>query len=170
MKRLTWLLGPPGAGKSTYASQFPHGIPRVVEINQMLFPLIKGTKINHGILTAIHQCIELIKELELRTENINEKPLMVVAGIAELSVILPLTKHEQIWLILPSYKRWKLQFEQRPLDKGNGKKYYENYTDYKYSEKHYYKYQKLLKENQEIKLIDTDFDENLLGKLYYKKI
>ena len=167
MKRLTWLIGPPGAGKSTFAKQGSHGFSRVVEFNRLLFPLIRNTKITTGILTANHQLLKLIRDLELRPENMEEKPLLVVAGILDADFLFPISDNEEVWLILPEKQVWKKQFEMRPSDSCEGKDYYEAYTDFSKSEKWYNDYATWIQKGLPVKKIETMHNSLLLGKRHY---
>ena len=167
MKRLVWLVGPPGAGKSTFIKKVNHGYSRVAEFNSILFPLLKNTKINSGVKTANNQLVQLIRELELRAENIEENPLLVVAGIVNSEILFPLSSHEEVWLLLPIKDNWKRQFELRPIDPDYSKEYFENYDDYSTSEKAYDTFRLWLEVGLPIKQIEFTYDISLLGKRHY---
>lgn len=167
MKRITWLVGPPGAGKSTFASNNLHGFNRVAELNRMMFPILKNTHINKGILTANNQLVQLIRKLELRKENMAEQPLLIVAGIISSEILFPLSQNEEVWLLLPKMENWKRQFEMRPLDNDNSKDYFENYSDYAFSEKAYYEFASWKDRGFPLKLVDFSHDISLLGKRHY---
>ncbi len=167
MKRLTWLIGPPGVGKSTFAKTGAHGFSRVVEFNTILFPLIKQTGFTAGILTANHDLVKLVRHLELRSENISADPLLVVAGILSEDFLFPLSEHEEVWLILPERNTWKMQFSMRPPDFDDGKKYFENYTDFAWSEKWYDEYATWVQKGFQVKRIEIEHDISLLGRRHY---
>ena len=167
MKRLTWLIGPPGAGKSTFAKHGSHGFSRVVEFNRLLFPIVKGTGITDGILSANHQLVKLIRDLELRPENIAEKPVLVVAGILNADVLFPVSDLEEVWLILPEKQLWKKQFEMRPSDSGEANEYFENYKDFPWSEKWYDEYSTWTQKDFPVKKIEIEHDVSFLGRRHY---
>ena len=131
--RLTWLVGPPGAGKSTFAAVANHGFDRVVELTEILAPLVEPVGIQKGVLSANQRLVELIRELELRDENRALAPLLVVAGIVPRACVLPVREDEAVWLLLPDRERWERQFDERPA----GEKLRPQYKDRVYAERWY---------------------------------
>ncbi|HZF56661.1 MAG TPA: hypothetical protein VE093_48935 [Polyangiaceae bacterium] len=131
MKRLTWLVGPPGSGKSTWAnSQRLQG--RVVELNEMLAPLVIPARIRKGVLRANGSLVRLLRELELHPENRSLPPLLVVAGLVPEDVLFPLGEDEEVLLLLPPRDRWEEQLRRRPT---GGTLW--QYDDYAYAEQWY---------------------------------
>lgn len=167
MKRITWLVGPPGSGKSTFAQHAQHGYTRVVEFNRMLFPLVAGTSINSGILAANHRLVQLIREVELRSENLAESPVMVVAGLVDRSVLFPVSELEEVWLLLPPREQWLHQFRNRPLDSNLSGSYAESYSDLAYSEQWYAEFETWEGLGLPIRKIDIQYQEGLIGRRHY---
>lgn len=159
MGEITWLVGPPGAGKSTYAKN-QKKFKRVVELNEMLAPLVNPVRIRKGIRKANNRLIEIIRYIESEEDNKKLAPLLVVAGIVDKEKIFPLQEGESLWLLLPERKRWEKQLYKRPILENNSFQY----NDYEYSEKSYNEFEKWetdQKWNEKCKRIDELFDERL---------
>lgn len=129
-RRLTWLAGPPGAGKTTFSQVCDHGFKRVVELSEMLAPLIEPAGITKGVLQANGTLVEMIRNLELRPENLERDPLLVVVGLAPKESILPVRTNETVWLLRPPIDRWREQLYKRPTANVD----HPQYADYDYAE------------------------------------
>ncbi|HRI71897.1 MAG TPA: hypothetical protein PK156_47015, partial [Polyangium sp.] len=122
MKRLTWLVGPPGSGKSTWANAL-RSQHRVVEFNEMLAPLVMPARIRKGVLTANAALVNLVRNLELHPENRSLPPPLVVAGLVPEDALFPISEDEEVLLLLPERSRWEKQLHNRPIGSGSLRQY-----------------------------------------------
>ena len=106
MRRLTWLVGPPGAGKSTYVRGLGEQV-RVVEFTSMLGPLVDPLRLRRGVLTANAHLIAAVRAVELHVDNAACPPVLVVAGLVPESALFPLSAAEEVLLLLPERARWE---------------------------------------------------------------
>lgn len=160
MTRLTWLVGPPGAGKSTFArSQREH--ERYVELNAMLGPLVDPLRIRKGVLNANAHLVEVIRAIALHPDNAGHPPLLVVAGLVPEASLFPLRPHEQVWLLMPPRERWQQQLRARP----RGSSASPQYDDFEYAEIWYDRFCEWLTRGFPIRHIDLAFEPALLGRL-----
>ena len=72
--RLGWLVGPPGAGKSTYARR-QQEYPRTVELTAMMGPLINPLRLRKGVLAAHGALVQAIRHVELHPEHADRPSL-----------------------------------------------------------------------------------------------
>ncbi len=157
--RLIWLVGPPGAGKSTF-SRLQDRVKRVVELTDMLGPLVNEEQIRRGVLTANGRLVRLIRELEIHQDNIGRDPLLIVAGLVPEDALFPLGSNEVVWLLRPGEERWRKQLRSRP--KGGGSS--GQYDDYKYSELWYERFSEW-DGRPGVFNLECDYDESMLGIL-----
>lgn len=155
--RITWLVGPPGAGKSTFAALHEHGFKRVVELTSMLGPLVNPPGITDGVLTANSTLVELIRTLELRDNNRGLDSVLVVAGIVPKTSVLPVREHERVWLLHPPRDRWQEQLHRRPTA-GN------QYSDYRYATLWYERFE-AWKEEPGVELLSLPFEPGMIGEV-----
>lgn len=160
MKRLTWLIGPPGSGKSTWANG-RRGHARVVELNDMLGPLVNPVRMRKGLLRANGAMVRLVRELELHPENRGLPPLLVVAGLVPEEALFPLGEDEDVLLLLPPRERWSEQLHRRPADGGSSGQY----DDYAYAAQWYDRFTSWLSRGLPCNRLELPFDPELLGRI-----
>jgi hypothetical protein len=158
MKRLTWLVGPPGSGKSTWANGL-RGQRRVVELTEMLGPLVDPVRMRKGILRANGALVQIVRDLELHPDNRPLPPLLVVAGIAPEDALFPIRDDEEVLLLLPQRDRWQAQLRQRPASGGSSGQY----DDYAYAEQWYDRFASWPARGLPATRIEVPFNAGLLG-------
>jgi len=160
MTRLVWLVGPPGAGKSTFARTLEPSM-HVVEFDAMLGPLVSEQGIRKGILSANSHLLEVVREIVHHPDNTRFRPVLVVAGLVQAHALFPLREGESVMLLLPNRERWSLQLRQRPVLTEHGRQY----DDYTYAEHWYERFEEWLKADFPVQRIENIFDSNLIGKV-----
>jgi energy-coupling factor transporter ATP-binding protein EcfA2 len=172
VKRLTWLIGPPGAGKSTFAWHLQKSFSRIVEFDQMLGPLIKPHQITKGIKRANDHLIQVVRQIELIPENLKLPPLLAVAGVINPDQLLPLSPHEEIWAISIPKERWFGQLKRRPTQNGDLRRSQADggYLDFDFAEKAYDQLAIWVVTHPETKIIETQFESDWLGKTHHELI
>jgi hypothetical protein len=158
--RLTWLVGPPGAGKSTFAWR-QRDFARSVELTAMLGPLVDPLRIRKGLLTANGKLVEAIRAIELHPDNAALPPLLVVAGLVPEDCLFPLRPREQVWLLLPDRANWELQLRSRPADAGPS----QQYDDFEYAAIWYDRFRDWQARDLPIRQIDVEFEPSLIGRV-----
>jgi hypothetical protein len=158
MKRLTWLVGPPGSGKSTWANSL-RNTRRVVELTDMLGPLVDPVRMRKGILHANGALVRLVRDLELHPENRALPPLLVVGGIVPEDALFPPGEDEEVLLLLPPRARWEEQLRRRPADGGSSGQY----DDYAYAEQWYDRFESWPARGLPCMRLEVPHDPGLLG-------
>ena len=158
MRRLTWLVGPPGAGKSTYARRVGRQT-RVVEFTAMLGPLVDPLRLRRGVLTANAHLVAAVRAVELHPDNAACPPLLVVAGLVPESALFPLSDAEEVLLLLPDRARWETQLRARPAHGGSSGQY----DDFSYSRQWYERFEEWLARGLPIRRVEVPYDALLLG-------
>lgn len=160
MKRLTWLVGPPGAGKTTFALR-QREVPRTVELNAMLGPLVDDLQLRKGVLSANGCLVQAVRHIELHPDNRNRPALLVVAGLVSEDVLFPLGPFEEVLLLLPEHIRWNRQLRARPVGAGPSAQY----DDYAYADLWYVRFEDWIARGLPVRRIDVLFDEGLIGRV-----
>lgn len=160
MKRLTWLVGPPGAGKSTYVERHTDR-PYAVEFTSMLGPLVDSRRIRKGVLQANAALVQAVRSVELHPENAAGPPVLVVAGLVPESALFPLSDDEEVLLLLPPREQWRLQLRRRPSAGTRSREY----DDYAYSETWYDRFEDWVARELPVRRLSVPFDANLIGRV-----
>jgi hypothetical protein len=145
LKRLTWMVGPPAAGKSTWAASLREQAvaPRCLELAEMLHPLVDPSRPRKGMMRAKGLLIRAIREVELEPSNDGLPPLIVIAALVGEAELFPLSPGEEVLLLLPPREQWERQFLQRtgepspgsrPMALDEARRWYDHYL--RWTEKH----------------------------------
>jgi len=160
MSRLTWLVGPPGAGKSTFARR-QHEFPRTVELTAMLGPLVDELRLRKGVLSANGCLVQAIRHVELHPGHAALPPLLVVAGLVPEDELFPLSPTEQVLLLLPDRARWEQQLRARPAGGGSSAQY----DDHEYAALWYSRFADWLDRGLPVRRLELVFEPELLGRI-----
>lgn len=158
MLALIWLVGPPGAGKSTFVrlnSKIPY-----LEFTDMLRPLTARWNLTQGVMQANTRLIEIIRTVRLASIKEFPRDLIVVAGSVYEEALFPLHDDEEVWLIRPTKDRWEKQFSERP------KKYADTpqFKNFPFSDEMYERFESWL-DYDNVKLVEVPFLQERIGKL-----
>ena len=164
MKRLTWLVGAPGAGKSTWARSqavddgSAGAAVRVVELTDMLGPLVDRCRLRKGVLTANGHLLQAVRAVLLHPDFADTTRYLVVAGLVREADLFPLAEQEEVWLLAPERARWEQQLAGRPTDVGENV-----YNDEAYAREWYDRLQTWLGVYPIARVLDVPFEPSLLG-------
>ncbi|ATB35805.1 hypothetical protein CYFUS_001219 [Cystobacter fuscus] len=143
MKRLTWVVGPPAAGKTTWAERLrtQSPAPRILEFAQLLHPLVDPVHPRKGMMQAKSLFIRAIRQVELHPANVGLPPLVVIVALIHEEALLPLSEEEELILILPPRAQWERQFldrsappspGSRPMGLEEARGWYERYLRWRF--------------------------------------
>jgi len=156
--RITWLVGPPGAGKTTYLVELRSRF-RVVEFNEMLSPLVDPVRMRKGVRGANGMLVQVVRHLEGHPDNLHLGPIIVGTGIVFEDALFPLRAGEEVWLLLPPYDRWKEQLHKRPLPMEGSNVY----DDYAYAASCYEQLAGWIDRGLPVRKLDLTFRPELIG-------
>ena len=162
VKRLTWLVGPPSAGKSTFCEHIQKAFTRKVEFDKMLGPIVDEYQITKGVLTGNHLLIQVVRQIELRAENLGLPPILV-CGVVNPEKLYPLSKEEEVWIILPKRSTWLKQLKGRTTSKDNVNSR-RDHQNIDFSGRIYDQIKAFTLSDRPFKLIKGPFNEKWLGK------
>lgn len=160
MTRVAWLVGSPGAGKSTFARR-QHEFVRVVEFTAMLGPLVDSMHLRKGVLAANQRLVDVVRAVEFHPANVGAPAALVVAGLVPENVLFPVHHDEEVLLLLPERQRWERQLRMRPLGGGSSRQY----DDIPYATEWYERFEEWLQRGLPLRRLDVAFDPALLGRV-----
>jgi hypothetical protein len=100
--RLIWVLGPPGAGKTTWAMRAAGAKDRVMDIDEVLF---WRDGADMGVLTAKRHAIDAIRATEAARPD-HDRRLLVTGSYMPLDALKGLAAHEHIVTVIPPRQIW----------------------------------------------------------------
>lgn len=103
--RLVWVLGPPGAGKTTWATRCARGLDRVFELGSVM-SWLDGADL--GVRTAKRHVAAAIRATEEQRPN-EDRRLFVTSAYFGPEDLGPPRSFEHIISIVPSEERWRAQ-------------------------------------------------------------
>jgi hypothetical protein len=109
LPRLTWLLGPPGAGKTTWATRHARGADRVMDFTEAMIWL-DGADL--GVRRAKRHLAEAIRVTEANRGE-GERRLFVTPAYFSPEDLGPLASFEHLICVVPAEPRWERQLAGR---------------------------------------------------------
>jgi GT2 family glycosyltransferase len=107
--RLVWVLGPPGAGKTTWAKRCARGRDRVMDcVDAMLW--LDGADL--GVRTAKRHLAAAIRATEMHRAP-NDRCLFMTLAYFDAEDLGPPQSFEHVVAIVPGAARWHAQLRQR---------------------------------------------------------
>ncbi len=169
--KLIWLLGPPGAGKTSFIRN--QKIPSL-ELSQMLKPLTKKWHANQGVLGANGHLIEAIRSIWIQDNGNLPEELIIIVGCVKEEDLFPIGDDEEVWIILPEYERWKKQLSNRPeeyshISSDTQELIKQKKRGFDKFAKEMYEYLSTLTIRRELKIIQLEFNPSLIGKVAEQK-
>lgn len=156
--KIIWLVGPPGAGKSTFVRQ--QSACSYIEFTDMLSPLTSPWNLTQGIMKANSYLIDIIRHVKNQGETQFPNPLIVVAGNVMEEDLFPLKKNEEVWLIRPEKQRWLEQFTKRPMKY----KQHPQFSDLTFSLTMYDKFETWINKPN-VRVIEIPYTAERIGKI-----
>jgi hypothetical protein len=107
--RLVWVMGPPGAGKTTWATRCARGRDRVLDFTDVM-PWIDGADL--GVRTAKRHVAAAFRVVE-RQRGAHDRRLFVTPAYFDPEDLGPPRAFEHIVAIVPEADRWRAQIAGR---------------------------------------------------------
>lgn len=119
--RLVWVLGPPGAGKTTWATRHARGHDRVLDLVEAM-PWLDGADI--GVRTAKRHIAAAIRATESKRVG-GDRRLFVTPAYFSPEDLGPAQDFEHIVAVVPSEPCWRAQLGRREgfIDERSAREY-----------------------------------------------